>query len=46
MCKAYNKNIKSFAALSGMLRSFLATHPLCWRYVLDLPTKSGHLIPN
>ena len=28
-----NKNIKSFATLSGMLRSFLAAHPLCWRYV-------------
>ena len=23
-----NKNIKSFATLSGMLRSFLAAHPL------------------
>ena len=26
-----HKNIKSFVALTGMLRSFLATHPLCWR---------------
>ena len=27
---ATNKNIKLFATLSGMLRSYLALHPLCW----------------
>jgi hypothetical protein len=33
LVNAHNKNIKSFATLTGMLRSYLAAHPLCWRYI-------------